>query len=137
VSYSALLRQTDALLCSKFERRLKCTSNFPKCPSSELQSSGVQDVAVHQLHANILHLQSQLMLAKATLLAKDVAIENLQLTNYQYRQLLSSSEKPKPETEALVGDTLHVTTIEGKGIRIDLPLILKRLKRALFAGDKK
>jgi hypothetical protein len=91
------------------------------------------DLAVTQLQSNILHLQSQLLLAKATLQAQDATIESRSLSNFQYRQLLSAEKAT--QSEALIGDTVHVTRIEGKGFRVDLPLILKRLKRVLGVRD--
>jgi hypothetical protein len=87
------------------------------------------DMAVQQLRANVLHLQSQLALAQAVHAAKDATIEALGASNFQYRQLISSEKKTDKDSEALLGDTIHVTKVEAKGVRVDLPLILRRLKR--------
>lgn len=106
-------------------------------PGFSASASQYPNLAVQQFHANILHLQSQLTLARASLQAQEATIESLQLSNYQYRQLLSSEAKPKPKTEPLIGDTIHVTEIEGKGVKIDLPVILNRLKRVFGVGGKK
>ncbi len=110
---------------------------LPGTPEFGAAASRYPNLAVQQLHANILHLQSQLTLAKASLQAQEATVEVLQLSNYQYRQLLSSEEKPKARTEPLIGDTVHVTEIECKGMKVDLPLILKRLKRVFGVGGKK
>ncbi|HEX7860282.1 MAG TPA: hypothetical protein VF773_08165 [Verrucomicrobiae bacterium] len=107
---------------------------LPGMPNFGNVAGHYPNVAVRQLHANILHLESQLLLAKASSDAKDAVIEALQLTNYQYKQAISSQEKPADKQEALVGDTIHVTKLEGKGFVVDLPLILKRLKRVLGVG---
>lgn len=93
-----------------------------------------QNVAVQQLRANVLHLQSQLTLAQAVHAAKDATIEALSASNFQYRQLISSEKKSGKNSEALIGDTIHLTEVEAKGVRVDLPLILRRLKRR-FSGE--
>jgi hypothetical protein len=113
----------------KIRQALAIYIKLPGMPDFGASASQHPDLAVQQLHANILHLQSQLTLAKASLQAQNATIEALQLSNYQYRQLLSSEEKPKQKTEPLIGDTVHVT-------EIDLPLILNRLKR-VFGIRKK
>jgi len=77
------------------------------------------------------------ILAKASLRAQGAIIETLELSNYKYRQFLSSQAQPNPQTEALIGDAVHVTPIEGRGLKIDLPLILKRLKRVFGGGGQK
>jgi hypothetical protein len=120
----------------KVRQALEVYLRLPSTPNFGTAAGQYPDLAVQQLHANVLHLQSQLMLAKVSLQAQDATIEVLRLSNYQYRQLISSEEKPKAQTEALIGDTVHVTKIEGKGLKIDLPLILKRLKRVLGIGKR-
>lgn len=110
---------------------------LPGMPDFAAAVSQYPNLAVQQLQGNILHLQSQLMLAKASLQAQEATIEVLQFSNFQYRQLLSSQEKPKEQSEPLIGDTVHVTKVEGKGVKIDLPLILRRLKRVFGVGGKK
>lgn len=120
----------------QIRQALEIYIKLPGMPNFAASENQHPDLAVQQLHANILHLQSQITLAKASLQAQNATIEALQISNYQYRQLLSSEEKPKPKTEPLIGDTIHVTEIEGKGVKIDLPLILSRLKR-VFGIEKK
>jgi hypothetical protein len=118
-------------------KRARC--RLPGMPDFGATASQYPNLAVQQLQGNILHLQSQLTLAKAFLQVQEATIEALQLSNYQYRQLLSSGEKPKEKSadEPLIGDTLHVTKIEAKGVKVDLPLILRRLKRVFGVETKK
>jgi hypothetical protein len=97
---------------------------------SSLQSA---DLAVQQLRANVLFLQSQLQLAQATVELKDSTITNLKTT------LLL--QKPSPQalagarlvsdTEPLIGDLVKVKKYDGKGFLIDLPEILRSLKRRM------
>jgi hypothetical protein len=103
---------------------------LPGMPDFETSANQHPNLAVQQLQANILHLQSQVILAKASLQAQGATIEMLELSNFQYRQLLSAERKTDNLSEPLLGDAVHLTKIEGKGVMIDLPLILKRLKRA-------
>jgi hypothetical protein len=94
--------------------------------TGDIQST---EIAVQQLQANVLHLRSQLTLANAALMAKDATIEALQVSNFQYRQLLSSDKTANREQEKLIGDIVYVTPVETKGIKVDLPSLLRRLKR--------
>ncbi len=104
------------------------------------------DTAVAQLYANVLHLQSQVVLAKsalqmkdATVQMKDAAIESLQLSNFQYRQLLLIQDKATGEhppikesstdQESVLGGCIKVKPYESKGFVLDLPWIVRSLKR--------
>ena len=97
------------------------------------------DTAVAQLSANVLHLQSQVMLAKSALQMKDATIESLQLSNFQYRSLLLTRDKATDEhptikesstdQESVLGGFILVKRYEGKGFDLDLPRILRSLKR--------
>jgi len=99
-------------------------------------AAGLSDVAVAQLRANVFFLQSQLELARAVIQAKEAAIQSLDFTIFQQRQLLTASlvtrsAAPRSEDEEpLLGDAVSVTKYQGKGFKVDLPLILRRLKRA-------
>lgn len=115
---------------------LRIYLELPSAPQFIAATEGRQDMAVAQLRANVLHLQSQLTLAQATLQAKDAAIEALQIASFEYRQLILASSqapsiKPVPDAtrEPLVGDVVSVTKYTGKGFEIDFPKILKTLKR--------
>ena len=88
-----------------------------------------QDVALMQLEANIMHLRSQLMLANSIIEAKDTSIQNLILSNEQYKRSIPANSSPKEES--LVGDIVKVKEYQGKVISIDIPRILRTLKRTL------
>jgi len=88
-----------------------------------------QDVALMQLEANIMHLRSQLMLANSIIEAKDTSIQNLKLSNEQYKMSIPVNNSPKQES--LVGDLVKVKEYQGKLISIDTPQILRSLKRIL------
>lgn len=110
---------------------------LPGTPEIATGARASSEIAVQQLQANILHLQSQLMLTQAVATAHTATIEALQLSNFQYRQLIQSSTSKESDSESLIGDTVHVTKVEAKGIRVDVPLILRRLKRSFGIGDSK
>jgi len=86
----------------------------------------------------VFFLQSQLELAKSTIQAKDAAIQALDFTVFQQRQLLESGDSNRVPSskheEPILGDTIHLTEYKGKGFRIDLPTIFRRLKRSFGAG---
>jgi hypothetical protein len=87
------------------------------------------DIAVQQLKANILHLESQIQLAGAVLEGKDSNIQLLQITNYQLSKLLELDVKQASKEEPLISGVLNVKKYDGKFFTLDLPNILKRLKR--------
>jgi hypothetical protein len=89
-----------------------------------------------------MHLKSQLALAHAIDQAKNATIETLELSNFQYRQMmlaqtpeaLPSNPKSISETsekEDLIKGFITVTPLKGKGFEINLPNILRSLKRRL------
>jgi hypothetical protein len=112
---------------------------------SNFNNAGGQpfEIAVVQLRANVLFLQSQWALALAMLETKNATIEALNLTIFQQRQfatgpLLAQHAATKDsESEPLVGDTVHLTKYEGKFLKVDLPTILRRLKRSFGVGERK
>ncbi len=63
--------------------------------------------------------------------AKDALIENLQLSNYQYRQIMEQKPQSKQseKEEELIKDIVTIKKFDGKGFSINFPEILRRLKR--------
>jgi len=128
----------------KIREALDAYLRFPNNPEFNAATFEFPDVAVAQLRANVLHLQSQLELAKAVMQAKDATIQALDFTVYQQQQFLSENAtgNPSPKTtppddEPLFGDAVSVTQYEGKGFKVNIPLILRRLKRRLgFSSSK-
>lgn len=94
---------------------------------SDMGSSGINDIAVMQLQSNVMHLKSQLMLAKSNMQMKDATIETLQLSNYQYKQILEQKDKE----EDVIPGIVSVGKFESNGISVNLGELLKRLKRKL------
>ncbi len=115
----------DALICYlKFAESQ--TTDFPKTTE--------YDPVILQLQANVSHLQSQLIMAQSiiqmkesALQAKDAAIEILQLSNFQFRQIIEKDGQR--ETEDIIPGVLSVGKIEKGGVTINLGEVLKRLKR--------
>jgi hypothetical protein len=103
---------------------------------SDLQTAAAgDDVAIAQLRANVLHLRSQLALAAAVVRTKDAQIEALELSNYQYRQLLAlpSTDSPKggedQDSIEVMGGMVKVVPYKGKGFELNLPALLRKLVR--------
>jgi hypothetical protein len=126
----------------KIKEALQAYLDLPRNPEFNAAADELSDMAVAQLKANVFFLKSQLAMAQAVLEAKDATIEALKLTTYQQRQMLtggSTSGKSVNEddnkSEPLIGDTVHLTKYEGKFLKVDLPTILRRLKRS-FGIDK-
>ncbi|HET9282144.1 MAG TPA: hypothetical protein VFR24_09315 [Candidatus Angelobacter sp.] len=125
----------------KIKEALESYLDLPRNPEFNAVADDFSDMAVSQLKANVFFLKSQLVLAQAMLEAKDATIEALKLTTYQQRQLLTGStsgggtKEDESESEPILGDTVHLTKYEGKFLKVDLPTILRRLKRS-FGIDK-
>jgi hypothetical protein len=95
-----------------------------------------KDIAVLQWQSNIYHLKSQLALSQALLQTKDATIEALQLSNYQLKQVIGTADgKPKLEDskkeEEIIKGVMAVKKYDGKFFSVDLPEIIRKLKRKL------
>lgn len=138
-----VIPDTGAEALQRVHDALDTYLRFPSIPEFAVEVNRYKDIAVQQLAANVLHLKSQLALAHATLQLKDATIESLHLS-LQDRKLLNEpiSEKAAPCTdtesgsEPLVGDLVSVTKYKGKGFEINLPAILRRVKRVLKPGNQ-
>ena len=93
-------------------------------------------IALSQWKANMLHLKSQLDLTRALLQAKDATIQSMELTTYLLQSQLCaiapepSGKGPTPEIqEDILGGAASITKLKLKGITINLPYILRRLRR--------
>ena len=102
-------------------------------------ASQFRDPAVAQLRANIFFLQSQLELARAILQAKNAAIQALDLVVFKQRQLLIATagqdKSVSKHDEPLIGSTISVTEYEWKGFKLNLPHLLRKLKRTFSLDD--
>ncbi len=112
--------------------------HIPGAPNFDVAASNAPSVAVQQLQANVFHLRGQLAIAGALLDTRQAQIEALELSNFQLRQMTSSESgsvlllkgaTTRDEAEPLINGLVDVLPIEGKGLRINLPELLRRLKR--------
>jgi hypothetical protein len=120
--------KTESL--DKIREALNIYLNAPSHQNFQVQISNQNDIAAKQWEANVYHLKSQLSLAASIIQAKDSTIEMLQLSNYQYRQMLEShSQKKETDKEDVIKGIVAVKKYEGKGFSIDFAEIFRRLKR--------
>ncbi|MEO7215093.1 hypothetical protein [Mucilaginibacter sp.] len=88
------------------------------------------NVALIQIQANVMHLNSQIMLAHATIQMKDATIEALKISNYQIQQQLYHQEIQKEEDEeAVIDGIISVKKYDGQWFSVNIPEILRKLKR--------
>src|SRR6185312_253217 len=115
----------------KIKEALEIYLNAPGAPNSEFDIIQNADVSVMQWQANVMHLKAQLMLAKSGMQMKDATIEMLSLSNYQYQQLTLKNNEPTKtqQEEDIIKGIVSVKHYEGKGFSINLPEILRSLKR--------
>ncbi len=110
---------------------------LPAAPEFGVAASGFYDVAVSQLKSNVLHLQSQIVLARAALEMKNATIEakDAQLGVLQEKidlllfQPKSQIHPPEPEKEELVKGIVAVKKWDYKFLEFNFPGLLRRLKR--------
>jgi hypothetical protein len=121
---------------------------YLKLPSSPVSYGGENDICIQRLIANISHLQGQLALAQAVIQAKDATIHAQSVTINHQQQLIGgallqplrnghNSKSFLQDKEELVGDILSVTKYQGRGFEINLPEIIRRLKRVLNTSKEK
>jgi len=124
----------------KIREALEVYLNLPRNPEFNTVGEQFTDLAAVQLRSQVFFLQSQPELANATIQAKDAAIQALNFTVFQQKQLLIDDQKHESPSdkneEPILLDTIHLTEYEGKGFRIDLPTI-RRLKRSFGVGQYK
>jgi len=126
----------EATALEQIRQALDIYLHLPGTAGFSETAAAYPDMAVQQLRGNILFLESQITFAKSAMQVKDAAIEQLQLSNYEYRRLLSTEKKKEESIEPLIGDVVHVTDVEVKGFKFALPLFLRRMKRVFGIGNK-
>lgn len=119
--------KTESL--ERIQKVLTLYLDAPTDTSFQNELAKENEIAAKQWEANIYHLKSQLSLATSIIQAKEATIESLQLSNYQYRQLVDDHSKKEADKEELVKGVLAVEKYEGNGFSINLAEILRRLKR--------
>jgi hypothetical protein len=81
----------DAL--SKIKEALAVYLNAPANPAFEVQTLSHNDLAVKQWEANVYHLKSQLLLANATLQAKDATLKHLSFRTFNTASYLQGRKR--------------------------------------------
>jgi hypothetical protein len=119
----------------KISEALRVYLGLPLAPDLAMAASQFNDVAVSQLQANVLHLQSQIMLAKAALEMKNATLDakDAHIATLQERIDLRAFQ-PEPyadEAEELVKDVVSVKKWDYKFFEVNFPELLRRLKRKL------
>ncbi len=126
----------DAL--ERVRRALDVFLEIPRSPIAESALTQRTDPAGTELRLQIMHLTNQVEYAKAILQAKDATIEALSISNYRYRQVISRGlgdldteilASAKKEEEELVPGVVSVKKYEVGPLVIDLPAMLRELKR--------
>lgn len=122
----------------KVQEALRIYLGMPTAPNFAGEAAKHADIAVVQLQANVLHLQSQIILAKAvlqtqmaTIEAKDQTITALQeRLDLRALQPIVPQAKEAQDKEELVKDIVAIKKFDYKFIELNLPEVLRRIKRA-------
>lgn len=138
----------------KIRQALEIYLRLPTNPSIATSITPYSDVESQRLASNILHLQSQLMLAHATirqqeshiqrqelliqqqLLSGEVLIQSLVYDSTEVRKI-EKGQKEAEDKESLLGDIVHVRKWEPDDVplSVDLPSIFRWLKK-LFGKNE-
>jgi hypothetical protein len=122
----------------KVEEALRIYLGMPNAPNFAGEAAKHTDIAVVQLQANVLHLQSQVTMAKAvfqaqvaTIEAKDQTILALQeRLDLRALQPITPPAKEAQDKEELVKDLVTIKKFDYKFVEFNLPEVLRRMKRA-------
>jgi hypothetical protein len=126
----------------RIQEALDLYLRMPESPDFDAEATRHTDVAVQQYAANVYHLRSQLALAQALLETKNATIESLQAANLHYKQLLGTNAQSQGQLasasagetqgdEPTLGGAITITPYVGKGFQLNLPFILRKLRRTL------
>jgi hypothetical protein len=110
---------------------------LPSNPSITTFTSMETEIGVQRLVSNILHLNSQLVLANATIQQKDMFLQQQGTFIQQQQQLLSGQVliqsrqggEISENKESIVSDIISIKKLDWKFIELDLPTLLRRLKQ--------
>jgi hypothetical protein len=136
----AVTPKDENVALEKVRQALDIYLRLPTSPSTDLVPQGA-GVEVQRIIAQVHHLKGQLVLAAATLQQKDMLIQQQQTFIDQQLltgQVLISSVRTSepatdPDSEPLINGIVTVKPYESHGVEINLPELLRRLKR-LFSG---
>jgi hypothetical protein len=127
--------QEEAL--ENIKAALEIYLHLPSNPSITTFTSIETEIGVQRLVSNILHLNSQLVLANATIQQKDMLLQQQGTFIQQQQQLLSGQVLIQSRQggdiaenkESLVSDIISIKKFDWKFIELDLPTLLRRLKQ--------
>jgi hypothetical protein len=110
---------------------------MPQAPNFAFTEVNSSDVAVSQLMANVLHLQSQITLARAVVEMKNATISTQQTELAILRKDLdlrvfspaSLANDQSREKEPIIADVISVKKHAWSFLEVDFPAILRKLKR--------
>ena len=117
----------------KIRAALEVYLHLPSSPVSDTQQS---EIAVLRLNAELQNFQSKLSLARAEIQMKEAAIQLQQVTIAQLtgEVVIDSLKDVTPKAkdkdkEELLGDIVSLVPLKGKGVEINLPELLRKLKQ--------
>jgi len=123
----------------KAQEALRIYLELPEAPNFASEAAKHSEIAVVQLQANVLHLQSQVTLAKAVFQAQLATIEAKDQTILALQERLdlrvlrpeTPPSKAAEDKEELVKDLVAIKKFDYKFIEFNLPEVLRKLKRYL------
>ncbi|MCF4968443.1 hypothetical protein [Nostoc sp. CMAA1605] len=109
---------------------------LPSNPTLNAVTFSEPNIEVQRLVANIYHLQSQLTLASAVIQQKEQFIQQQQsliqqqlLSGQILVQSIQDNKDEKEDKESIVGDVVSVKKFDWEFIELDLPTLIRRLKK--------
>jgi hypothetical protein len=104
-------------------------------PGSPIADVPHADFAAQRLLANVRHLEGQLALAQAVMYAQQASIKAQETTIENQQQIMTgeiiSASVVAEDREELLGGTVAVTKYEGKGFEVNIPEILRKIRKIM------
>ena len=112
---------------------------LPALSDHERHNLMSNDAAAIQLEANVQHLRSQILLAKATMQLQVATLQAQQQTIDAQATTIMALEtaqkqvtRPATDSEPIIGTAVSVTKVRKFGVEVDLPKIVRSLRRSPF-----
>jgi len=115
---------------------LKVYLSLPDYPDIQNDFNLPNNYAVIELKRKVNDLKGNLMLAKQMMLLQQNNIDQLQEKNYKLANKIISIGAKAPYETKILWDTVTIKEYENSVVKIDVPKILKGLKRAFIADSE-
>ena len=120
-------RQTTALIAIR--QALDIYLRLPAAVLEGVPATLADQIATDKLQMNIHHFKAQLVSASMMLRLQEATISAQQCTIEAQQRLIAGANNLQIERESLIPGVVDVVPVESNGIRVDLPELLRKIKK--------